>query len=94
MHITLMGREKGMRIAIGLCIGIGLANSAWANDSFSSEFSHAVGGALVASASTVVADRFWPEHRASIGFTVGGGFVSLPGTVTSGSGVTEMLPNA
>lgn len=60
-----------MKSIIGICIGICLANPAFAADAFSSEFSHVVGGALIAGASTAVAARFWPENRALIGFTVG-----------------------
>jgi uncharacterized protein YfiM (DUF2279 family) len=43
---------------------------AHAADSVNSELSHALAGALMAGASTAVADRYCPEHRALIGFTV------------------------
>lgn len=34
------------------------------------ESSHLVGGTVIAAASTAVADRYWPEHRALIGFSI------------------------
>lgn len=43
-----------------------------ANDSFGSEFSHFAGNAALASATTVVVDKYWPEVEkpAWVGFTV------------------------
>ena len=62
-----------MRIIGSICIGIGisLTSNVGATDSFNSEFSHATAGAVVAGVSTAVADRFWPENRALVGFGVG-----------------------
>jgi hypothetical protein len=34
------------------------------------ESAHVLGGAIIAGATTAVADKFWPEHRALIGFSV------------------------
>ena len=62
-----------MRTAIALCTAMGLSSPALATDSFYSEASHFAGGALTASVTTVVVDRYWPEHsenRVMIGFTV------------------------
>ena len=60
-----------MKNFFGICLAICFANSAWADDSLGSELKHVAVGAVVAGVATVVADRFWPENRAWIGFAAG-----------------------
>jgi hypothetical protein len=36
---------------------------------WSGEFFHAAGGAVIAGVATAVANKYWPEHRALIGFS-------------------------
>ena len=63
-----------MRLAIAFCVGVCFTNWAHATDSFSSEFSHFVGGALMGGGATWAVDRWWPEYRENrvlIGFAAG-----------------------
>jgi hypothetical protein len=59
---------------IVLCVGVCLASVAHAADSFSSEFSHFMGGVLMGGGATWAVDRWWPEYnenRVVVGFAVG-----------------------
>jgi len=57
--------------ALWICGYLLFASQALAADCVTSETSHAIGGALIAGAVTAtVADKYWPEHRAMVGFTV------------------------
>lgn len=50
-----------------------IASSVYGNDSFSSEFSHVVGGAVMAGGITAVVDQYYPEYRSDrgmIGFEI------------------------
>ena len=54
-----------------ICGCLLFASPALASDGVASELSHATGGALIAGAVTgTVANKYWPEHRAMVGFTV------------------------
>ena len=62
-----------MRSGFALCIGICLSSTVHATDSFYSEASHFLGGALMGGASTYAVDRYWPEYaenRVLIGIAV------------------------
>ncbi|MDO9208758.1 MAG: hypothetical protein Q7T91_10960 [Sulfuricurvum sp.] len=54
-------------------LGLG---SVSANDSFNSEMSHVVGGAVMAGGITAVVDRYYPEYKADRGM-IGFGISSL-----------------
>ncbi|MDP3466107.1 MAG: hypothetical protein Q8R86_10100 [Sulfuricurvum sp.] len=56
-----------------LLLGLG---SISANDSFNSEMSHVVGGAVMAGGITAVVDRYYPEYKADRGM-IGFGISSL-----------------
>lgn len=62
-----------MRSMIWILLSSLLASSAvQANDSFNAEFGHFAGHTALASASTIVVDKYWPEVQepAWVGFTV------------------------
>lgn len=59
-----------MKRVVVACIGICLSGPGFASEALSSELSHTLAGALMAGASTAIADRYWPEHRALVGFSV------------------------
>jgi hypothetical protein len=48
---------------------------------WSSELSHLAGGTVVAGVSTAVANKYWPEHRALIGFSVGTAYAIISNTI-------------
>ncbi|WP_316678739.1 hypothetical protein [uncultured Tolumonas sp.] len=52
--------------------GLFMTSAAQANDSFNAEFSHFAGNAAIASATTYVTDKYWPEVKspAWTGFAV------------------------
>ncbi|WP_320150787.1 hypothetical protein [uncultured Tolumonas sp.] len=52
--------------------GLLMTSAAQANDSFNAEFSHFAGNAAIASATTYVTDKYWPEVKspAWTGFAV------------------------
>ena len=52
--------------------GLFMTSAAQANDSFNAEFSHFAGNAAIASATTSVTDKYWPEVKspAWTGFAV------------------------
>lgn len=54
------------------CITVSPVCHVYANDSFNAEFSHFAGNFALASATTVVVDKYWPdvENPALVGFTV------------------------
>lgn len=64
-----------------------LSTHAGASDCLTSELSHAAGGMVISGVTTAVADKFWPEHRALIGFTVG----AAAGVI--GEGTQDLLGN-
>lgn len=54
-----------------ICCCLLFASPVPAADCVTSETSHAIGGALIAGVVTgTVADKYWPEHRFLVGFTV------------------------
>lgn len=57
-------------------------SSVSANDSFNSEMSHFVGGAVMAGGITVVVDRYYPEYKADRGM-IGFGISSVAMIVES-----------
>jgi len=64
---------KFLNITFILMMGLG---SVSANDSFSSEMSHVVGGAVTAGAITAIVDSYYPEYRADRGM-IGFGISSV-----------------
>lgn len=59
-----------MNKILWLCCYLAFATPALAGFNVYSELSHATGGALIAGTVTsTVADKYWPENRAVIGFT-------------------------
>lgn len=69
-----------------------VTSAARANDSFNSEMSHVIGNAVLASATTVVVDKYWPEIKtpARTGFMVSAGEVILAEVVqySLGNGIS------
>lgn len=82
-----------MNKTLWICAYLLFAAPALAEFNVASESSHVVGGALVAGAITAtVADKYWPEHRAIIGFAastsvilIGEGVQLAEGTRFAGS---------
>jgi hypothetical protein len=66
-------RDNMMKLMTWILLSSLFASSAaHANDSFNAEFSHFAGNAAIASITTVVTDKYWPEveHPAWTGFAV------------------------
>ena len=59
---------RGIILFCICCTCVVFARPALAGDCWQSEVSHVAGGAALAGAVTAGADRYWPEHRAMIGF--------------------------
>ncbi|MGZ5208967.1 MAG: hypothetical protein ACXWB0_08110 [Sulfuricurvum sp.] len=64
---------KFLNITFVLMMGLG---SVSANDSFNSEMSHVIGGAVAAGAITAIVDSYYPEYRADRGM-IGFGISSI-----------------
>jgi hypothetical protein len=90
MHTMKAANSALLALALGLC-----ATGSQANESFGSEFSHFVGGALLASGVTAIADHYGAENRAWIGFgtSVGLSFVAEAAQVAS-NGSGQLGPSA
>jgi len=56
-----------------------------ANESFNSEISHFGGGIVIAAGLTAVADRYYPEDRAMIGFGVSSAAFAIEEIIASAS---------
>lgn len=60
-----------MRTLLYLCIVALFATHAFAYEmNVGAEAAHAAGGAAIAGVATAVANNYWPEHRALIGFGI------------------------
>lgn len=60
-----------MRTLLYLCIVVLFATQAFAYEmNVGAEAAHAAGGAAIAGVATAVANNYWPEHRALIGFGI------------------------
>jgi len=77
---------------MGLVVVVATTGRAQASDSFNSEFSHAVGGAVMAGAVTIFADDYRPQYRGWIGFATSVGLgVALEGVdLATGSGFSTL----
>lgn len=65
-----MATPSTMKVALFIFGYLIFATSALAGINWQGESSHAAGGALLAGAITAtVGDKYWPEHRAIIGFS-------------------------
>ena len=92
-----------MTKVIVICIWFFFASQAVASDSVSeclsrkgcieSELSHVVEGLIISGAATAIADRYWPEHRALIGFAVGAsaGFIGEFAQDWAGNGKFSLM---
>ncbi|MDO9207594.1 MAG: hypothetical protein Q7T91_05025 [Sulfuricurvum sp.] len=78
---------KFYKMVFILLIGLGSV-SANANDSFNSEMSHVVGGAVMGGGITAVVDRYYPEYKEDRGM-IGFGISSL--TIVAFESVTVAL---
>ena len=76
-----------MKKLLCLCIVLLFATQAFAGSfdkntiNWSSELSHLAGGTVVAGVATAVADKYWPEHRALIGFSFGIAYSIISNTI-------------
>lgn len=88
---------------IVVCIWFSLAGQAFASDTVAeclsrmgcieSELSHVAEGVVISGAVTAIANRYWPEHRALIGFTVGAsaGFIGEAAQDLAGNGKFSLM---
>lgn len=92
-----------MNKVIVICIWFFFASQAFASDSVSeclsrkgcieSELSHVASGAVISGGVTAIANWYWPEHRALIGFTVGAsaGFIGEAVQDLAGNGKFSLM---
>jgi hypothetical protein len=64
--------KKAIKKQIFFCIVLLFATQAFADTiNVPGESAHVAGGAAISGIATAIADKYWPEHRALIGFSVG-----------------------
>jgi hypothetical protein len=68
-----LSKEKEMKKLLCICIVLLFAAQAFAKDliNVEGESGHAIGGLVIAGLTTAAASKYWPEHRALIGFGIG-----------------------
>jgi hypothetical protein len=64
--------KKAMKKLIFFCFMLLFATQTFADTiNVPGESAHVAGGAAISGIATAIADKYWPEHRALIGFSVG-----------------------
>ncbi len=64
-----------MKMLVFSCIVLLFALQAFADTiNVPGESAHVVSGAVISGVTTAIADKYWPDHRALIGFSVGTAF--------------------